>query len=78
MTQDNWTPFQFLQRIKELEEDLIAQKMIAKSEKEYSTSLKEEIEKLELHKESLIKINEHYSNIISSLRLKIKENINKI
>ena len=64
-------------KIKELEEQVQMEKMVKKSEVMLNTELKERIEKLELHKETLIEINENYSNIISKLRIRLKEIILK-
>ena len=60
-------------KIKELEEQLQMETMVKKSEVTFNQELLERIEKLEMHKETLIKINEEYSNIISKLRIKIKK-----
>jgi len=65
------------QKIKELEENLQMETMVKKSEVLFNQELLERIEKLELHKETLIEINEKYSNIISKLRIKLKELIIK-
>jgi hypothetical protein len=65
------------QKIKELEEKLQMETMVKKSEVLFNQELLERIEKLELHKETLIEINEKYSDIISKLRIKLKELIIK-
>ena len=64
--------------IKELQEKLQMEEMVKKSETYLNQDLKERIEKLELHNDTLIKINENYSNIISKLRLQLKNIIFKI
>ena len=64
-------------RIKELEEQLQMQIAVKKSEVMLNKELLERIEKLELHKETLIEINEKYSNIISKLRIRLKQLIIK-
>jgi hypothetical protein len=60
-------------KIKELEFDLQMEKMVKKSEVEINKELLERIEKHELHIETLIKINEEYSNLISKLRARLKK-----
>lgn len=65
------------QRIKELEETLQMEISVKNSEVLLNKDLKERIEKNELHIETLVKINEDYSNIIAKLRLKLKELILK-
>jgi seryl-tRNA synthetase len=59
-------------KIKELEQDIQMEKMVKKSEVTLNAELLQRIEKLELHIETLIKINEKYSNMIVQLRLTIK------
>ena len=59
-------------RIKELEQDIQMEKMVKKSEVILNGELLQRIEKLELHIETLIKINEEYSNMVAQLRLTIK------
>ena len=61
------------QIIKELEEKLQMETMVKKSEVILNQELLERIEKLELHKETLIEINEKYSETISRLRARLKE-----
>ena len=61
------------QIIKELEEKLQMETMVKKSEALLNQELLERIEKLELHKETLIQINEKYSNIIGKLRVRLKK-----
>lgn len=65
------------QKIKELEEQLQMEKMVKISEVMLNKELKERIEKLELHIETLIEINEKYSNTIGKLRARLKELIVK-
>ena len=60
-------------KIKELESELLMEKMVKKSEVELNKELKERIEKFELHIETLIKINEEYSNTIGKLRARLKD-----
>lgn len=71
-------------QIKELKNDLIEldqkfkmEKMVKNSEVSLNKTLKETIEKNELHIETLVKINEEYSNIIAKLRIKLKNLINE-
>jgi hypothetical protein len=59
--------------IKELKEQLQMEKMVKKSEVELNKELLERIEKHQLHIETLIKINEEYSIIISKLRARLKK-----
>lgn len=75
---EHWTKFQCLQRIKELEEDLVAEKMVKKSEAERNHNLICDNEKKDLHINTLVKINEHYSDIIAKLRKKLKDQIDGI
>jgi chaperonin cofactor prefoldin len=60
-------------KIKELEQDIQMEKMVKKSEVTLNAELLQRIEKLELHIETLIKINEEYSNMVAQLRLTIKK-----
>jgi|TARA_A100000171_G_C2135171_1_gene149642 phage regulator Rha-like protein len=76
--QSGWTKFQFQKRIEELEEELIAEKMVKKNEKQYNEQLRVEIEKRDLHIQALNKINDHFSDIIAKLRKKLKDSINEI
>jgi len=76
--QSGWNKFQFQKRIEELEEELIAEKMVKKNEKEYNEQLRVEIEKRDLHIQTLNKINDHFSDIIAKLRKKLKDSINEI
>jgi hypothetical protein len=64
-------------KIKELESNLQMEKMVKKSEVELNKELLERIEKHQLHIETLIKINEEYSNTIAKLRVRLKELIIK-
>jgi chaperonin cofactor prefoldin len=64
-------------KIKELEEQIQIEIMVKKSEVMLNKELLERIEKLELHKETLIEINEKYSNTIGKLRARLKELIVK-
>ena len=61
-------------RIKELEEKLQMEKMVKKSEVLFNQELKERIEKLELHKETLIEVNEKYSDSRELALLNTKDN----
>jgi len=71
-------------QIKELKNEIIEldqkfkmEKMVKNSEVQLNKTLKETIEKNELHIETLVKINEEYSNIIAKLRIKLKNLINE-
>jgi hypothetical protein len=71
-------------QIKELKNEIIEldqkfkmEKMVKNSEVSLNKTLKETIEKNELHIETLVKINEEYSNIIAKLRIKLKNLINE-
>jgi len=75
---EHFTKFQLMQRIKELEEDLIAEKMVKKSETERNHNLMCDNEKKDLHINTLVKINEHYSNIVAGLRKKLKDQVDGI
>jgi hypothetical protein len=61
----------------ELDQKLKMEKMVKNSEVGLNKTLKETIEKNELHIETLVKINEEYSNIIAKLRIKLKNLINE-
>jgi len=63
-------------QINELDQKLKMEILVKKSEVQLNQELKERIEKHELHIETLIKINEEYSNKIAELRLKLKKLIN--
>jgi len=69
--------FELKNKIKELEEKLQMENMVKYSEVLLNKELQERIEKLELHKETLIEINEKYSDIIGRLRERLKEFIVK-
>jgi chaperonin cofactor prefoldin len=64
-------------KIEELEAELLMEKMVKKSEVQLNKELHERIEKLELHIETLVEINEKYSNTIGKLRARLKELIVK-
>jgi chaperonin cofactor prefoldin len=61
----------------ELDQKLKMEILVKKSEVGLNKTLKETIEKNELHIETLVKINEEYSNIIAKLRIKLKNLINE-
>jgi chaperonin cofactor prefoldin len=63
--------------IEELKEQLQMEIMVKKSEVYLNKELKERIEKHQLHIETLIEINEQYSNTIGKLRARLKELIVK-
>jgi chaperonin cofactor prefoldin len=60
-------------KIKELEHQLQMEKMVKKSEVDLNKELLERIEKHQLHIETLININEEYSNTIAKLRARLKK-----
>ena len=64
-------------KVKELEEKLQMEIAVKKSEIMLNKELQERIEKLELHRETLIEINEKYSDTIGRLRARLKEFIVK-
>jgi chaperonin cofactor prefoldin len=64
-------------KIEELESELLMEKMVKKSEVQLNKELHERIEKLELHIETLVEINEKYSDTIGKLRARLKELIVK-
>jgi chaperonin cofactor prefoldin len=64
-------------KIKELEEKLQMEIAVKRSEVMLNKELQERIEKLELHRETLIEINEKYSDTIGRLRARLKEFIVK-
>jgi len=64
-------------KIEELESELLMEKMVKKSEVQLNKELRERIEKLELHIETLVEINEKYSDTIGKLRARLKELIVK-
>lgn len=61
--------------IKELREDKGQLTLINKSQKLYIHELKESIENLNIHIETLNEINEKYAKIIANLRQKLKKEI---
>jgi chaperonin cofactor prefoldin len=65
------------EKIKELEEKLQMETAVKNSEVILNKELKERIEKYELHIETLLKINEDYSNTIGKLRARLKDLIVK-
>jgi hypothetical protein len=65
------------QRIKELEEQLQMEISVKKSEVMLNKELNERIEKHLLHIETLVNINEKYSDTIGILRARLKELIIK-
>ena len=65
------------QRIKELEEQLQMEISVKKSEVMLNKELNERIEKHLLHIETLVNINEKYSDTIGTLRARLKELIVK-
>jgi chaperonin cofactor prefoldin len=64
-------------KIKELEEKLQMETMVKRSEVLFNKELQERIEKYQLHIETLIEINEKYSDTIGKLRARLKELIVK-
>jgi hypothetical protein len=66
------------QHIKELEEQLQMEISVKKSEVMLNKELNERIEKHLLHIETLVNINEKYSDTIGILRARLKELIVKI
>ena len=64
---------QLKEKVKELEEQLHMEQMVKKSEVMLNTELKEQVEKLYLQVESILKINEEYAKKIVDLRIKIKK-----
>ena len=65
-------------KIKELEEKLQMEIMVKKSEVLLNKELQERIEKNQLHIETLIEINEKYSDTIGKLRARLKDLIVKV
>lgn len=66
------------ERVKELQCLLDMEKQVKENEVLINKSLQETVEKLLLQNDTLIKINEEYSNTISILRARLKELIVKI
>ena len=54
------------------------EKQVKKSEVQLNADLKKEIEKRDLHIETLVKINEQYSDKIAKLRMTLKKWVNEI
>jgi|APGre2960657404_1045060.scaffolds.fasta_scaffold239970_2 hypothetical protein len=65
------------EKVQELEEKYQMEKGVKQSEVMLNSELNERIEKYQLHIETLIKINEDYSNLIGKLRARLKELIVK-
>ena len=65
------------EKVQELEEKYQMEKGVKQSEVMLNSELNERIEKHQLHIETLIKINEDYSNLIGKLRARLKELIVK-
>tara|TARA_R110000796_G_scaffold48766_3_gene116868 strand:+ start:1948 stop:2154 length:207 start_codon:yes stop_codon:yes gene_type:complete len=59
--------------IKELEDKYQMEKMVKISERELNKTLTEDNEKLKLHIETIVKINEEFSDRIIRLKEKIKK-----
>ena len=59
--------------IEDLKLKLDMERQVKESEVMLNKELKERIEKLELHIETLLKINEEYSNTIGKLRARLKD-----
>tara|TARA_E500000178_G_scaffold350476_1_gene409531 strand:+ start:1247 stop:1465 length:219 start_codon:yes stop_codon:yes gene_type:complete len=70
--------YSYEKRIKQLEENLEMEKQVKASEVEFNADLKKEIEKRDLHIETLVKINEQYSDKIAKLRQILKKWVNEI
>jgi chaperonin cofactor prefoldin len=70
--------YSYEKRIKQLEENLEMEKQVKASEVEFNADLKKEIEKRDLHIETLVKINEQYSDKIARLRQILKKWVNEI
>jgi|TARA_R100000149_G_C5854247_1_gene122050 chaperonin cofactor prefoldin len=70
--------YSYEERIKQLEENLEMEKQVKKSEVQLNADLKKEIEKRDLHIETLVKINEQYSDKIAKLRMTLKKWVNEI
>ena len=65
------------EKLKELEHLLEMEKQVKANEVQINKSLQETIEKLLLQNDTLIRINEDYSNTIGILRTRLKELIVK-
>jgi len=59
--------------IEDIKLKLDMERQVKESEVMLNKELKERIEKLELHIETLLKINEEFSNTISKLRARLKD-----
>ena len=59
--------------IEDIRLKLDMERQVKESEVMLNKELKERIEKLELHIETLLKINEEFSNTISKLRARLKD-----
>ena len=70
--------YSYEKRIKQLEENLEMEKQVKASEVEFNADLKKEIENRDLHIETLVKINEQYSDKIARLRQILKKWVNEI
>jgi len=70
--------YSYEKRIKQLEENLEMEKQVKESEVLFNADLKKEIEKRDLHIETLVKINEQYSDKIAKLRQILKKWVNEI
>lgn len=70
--------YSYEKRIKQLEENLEMEKQVKESEVHFNADLKKEIEKRDLHIETLVKINEQYSDKIAKLRQILKKWVNEI
>ncbi len=64
---------QLEEKIQEWEEKYQMEKSVKQSEVILNSELNERIEKHQLHIETLLKINEDYSNLIGKLRARLKE-----
>ena len=64
---------EFKSKIKELEEKLQMEIAVKKSEVMMNKNLNERIETQQIYIETLLKINEEYSNTIGRLRARLKE-----
>jgi chaperonin cofactor prefoldin len=64
--------------LKELEDQLVMEKMVKKGEVGLNKNLREENEKLKLHIETLVEINENYATRLAKLRAEFKKFIDNI
>jgi chaperonin cofactor prefoldin len=74
---DNNELQKLIEENKELKLKLEEERMVKKGEVLMNTDLKTRNEKLELHIETLLKINEEFSDKIAKLRCQLKNIINK-